>query len=263
MKKFKIMTLSALLLSAVVLGNSTNTFAAEETPKTRNTDAVTNFTANEEKTEPTDPTDPGKPIKPVDPTDPDKPIEPGTDGPLSLDYASALDFGSNKISTKDEVYKAKAQKLEDGRFVPNFAQVSDTRGTLKGWTLGVKQNGQFVSTSGKVLTGAEIKFSNGTLASISESTAPGTVKAAFSLTPDGTGVVDKIVEAADGQGGGTWSYLFGDVAGITEALNDDGSKAGYSVTDSITLSVPGTTDKLAESYSTSLTWTLSSLPANE
>ena len=37
---------------------------------------------------------------------------------------------------------------------PNYVQVTDNRGTEAGWSLKVKQEGQFKSTSGKELTGA-------------------------------------------------------------------------------------------------------------
>ncbi|MEB5953235.1 WxL domain-containing protein, partial [Enterococcus innesii] len=65
------------------------------------------FEADPNPTNPVDPTDPEKPVDPVDPTDPDGP-NPGTNGPLSIDYASSLDFGVNKISNKNEVYYARA-----------------------------------------------------------------------------------------------------------------------------------------------------------
>ena len=41
---------------------------------------------------------------------------------------------------------------------PNYVQVTDNRGTEAGWSLKVKQEGQFKSTSGKELTGAAITF---------------------------------------------------------------------------------------------------------
>ena len=72
----------------------------------------------EPNTEPTDPIspidpDPDNPIKPVDPTTPDGKPEPGTNGPLSIDFASSLYFGMQKITSKTEVYHASLQKYED------------------------------------------------------------------------------------------------------------------------------------------------------
>lgn len=256
MKFVKFATISTLLFGSLAISNS----VSADVVGTRDTDAVVNFVENTDTVKPVDPTNPGEDITPVNP-DGTAPEE-GTAGPLSLDFASSIDFASNKISTKDEVYKAKAQKLADGRFVPNYAQVTDTRGTLKGWSLSVKQNGQFTSASGKVLTGAEISFSNGSVISISESTAP-TAKTTFKLNPDGLGEETNVMAAANGQGGGTWVYRFGDTANIADALDDKGTSKGYSETDSVTLAVPAKADKVAEKYSTSLTWTLASLPANE
>ncbi|MGC3318745.1 WxL domain-containing protein, partial [Enterococcus faecalis] len=52
-----------------------------------------------------------KPVEPFDPTTPhtgNKPNE-GTTGPQSIDYASSLDYGKNKISNKDQKYYANPQ----------------------------------------------------------------------------------------------------------------------------------------------------------
>lgn len=137
--------------------------------------------------------------------------------------------------------------------------MTDNRGTLKGWTLSVKQNGQFKSvTTETILTGAEIRFHYGQTASISESLAP-TGIGTFSLNPDGLGIVENIMKAEEGQGGGTWVYRFGDES----SLSDDPREPVIMETSGVTLSVPGGTNKMAEQYKTSLTWTLSSLPGNE
>lgn len=125
------------------------------------------FTPSTDGTDPVNPEnpDPEKPVRPVDPTNPDGP-NPGTPGPLSIDYASSLDFGSNEISNKDQTYFARAQtyKNPDGSAselaTANYVQVSDLRGTNAGWVLKVKQNGQFrnAETLHKELTGAIVAF---------------------------------------------------------------------------------------------------------
>ncbi|WP_256869283.1 WxL domain-containing protein, partial [Enterococcus thailandicus] len=56
-------------------------------------------------------TDPTDPVDPTDPTDPEGP-NPGTNGPLSIDYASSLDFGVQKITSKDQIYFAASQKYK-------------------------------------------------------------------------------------------------------------------------------------------------------
>lgn len=247
MKFIKVTATSALLVSALSFGGAS--VFAEET-KTLDSNAIVKFKANESTTGPVDPEnpDPNKPVDPVDPTNPDGKPNVGTTGPLSLDFASSLDFGENVISTKDETYFAAAQKLSDGQEKPNYVQVTDNRGTEAGWTLSVKQNGQFVDSKGNELTGAKITFTNGAVNTASKSAKPSEVIPSFDLTVDGTGAVQNVVEAKAGEGAGTYVYKFG----------DDATKA-----ESIKLEVPGATTKYADEYKTTLTWTLSDVPANE
>ncbi|GAB6458695.1 WxL domain-containing protein [Bacillus luti] len=246
MKFIKVTATSALLVSALSFGGAS--VFAEET-KTLDSNAIVKFKANESITGPVDPEnpDPNKPVDPVDPVTGEKP-EPGTNGPLSIDFASTLYFGENVISTKDETYFAAAQKLSDGQEKPNYVQVTDNRGTEAGWTLSVKQNGQFVDSKGNELTGAKITFTNGAVNTASKSAKPSEVMPSFDLTVDGTGAVQNVVEAKAGEGAGTYVYKFG----------DDATKA-----ESIKLEVPGATTKYADEYKTTLTWTLSDVPANE
>ncbi|CUB10917.1 MULTISPECIES: WxL domain-containing protein [Bacillus] len=246
MKFFKVTATSALLVSALSFGGASA--FAEET-KTLDSNAIVKFKANENVVTPVDPEnpDPNKPVVPVDPTTPDGKPNPGTAGPLSIDFASSLDFGENVISTKDEQYFAAAQKLEGGEEKPNYVQVTDNRGTEAGWTLSVKQNGQFKDSQNRELTGAKITFNNGAVKTVSKSAEPSTVVSSFDLTADGTGAVQNVVGAKAGEGAGTYVYHFGDAAKKAE---------------SITLDVPGATTKYADEYKTTLTWTLSDTPAN-
>ena len=129
-----------------------------------------------------------KPVRPVDPTNPDGP-NPGTPGPLSIDYASSLDFGSNEISNKDQTYFARAQtyKNPDGSAselaTANYVQVSDLRGTNAGWVLKVKQNGQFrnAETLHKELTGATVAFTEPSVRSNATDVLPPTATANIQL----------------------------------------------------------------------------------
>ncbi|MCV5432495.1 WxL domain-containing protein, partial [Escherichia coli] len=130
---------------------------------------------------------------------------------------------------------------------PNYVQVTDNRGTEAGWTLSVKQNGQFKDSQNRELTGAKITFNNGAVKTVSKSAEPSTVVSSFDLTADGTGAVQNVVGAKAGEGAGTYVYHFGDAAKKAE---------------SITLDVPGATTKYADDYKTTLTWTLSDTPAN-
>lgn len=248
MKFMKVTATSALLVSALSFGGAAA--FAEET-KTLDSNAIVKFKANESITGPVDPEnpDPNKIVEPIDPENPEGKPNVGTTGPLSIDFASSLNFGDdNKISTKDEIYYAAAQELKDGQKKPNYVQVTDNRGTEAGWKLSVKQNGQFVDSKGNELTGAKITFNKGNVNTVSKSAKPSTVKESFDLTADGTGAVQDVVEAHVNEGAGTYVYKFG----------DDATKA-----ESITLEVPGATTKYADEYKTTLTWTLSDVPGNE
>lgn len=250
MKKTKQLTAAAIALG--VLAAPLRTMA--EDGGIYQSNGMVEFRASEDPTNPVDPTDPTDPIQPIDPTDPEGP-NPGTNGPLSIDFASSLDFGVQKITSEDQVYYAAAQKYqsldEEGKPTgiikegPNFVQVTDNRGTESGWTLKVNQDGQFTSASGKELTGAEITFKNGHVVTISESGKPAGQET-MTLNPDGT--QQNVMVASAGNGAGTYLLDWG-----TDA--ETGAK-------SIELNVPGATTKYAEKYSTKLVWTLTDVPGN-
>lgn len=222
------------------------------------------FMADESPTDPVDPEnpDPENPVNPWDPTSPDNKPNPGTTGPLSLDYASSIDFGKNKITNKDTVYFADAQYLwnaegtgkDETSARPNYVQVTDKRGTNAGWSLTVKQTAQFqnMDTLNKELTGAMMSFAQGTPDSVSVGvTAPTTY--AFDLTP---GVSAKVMDAQVNAGAGTWVNRLGTVED-TEVEGEVVKK-----NKAISLSVPGATPKDAVTYTAELVWTLSDVPAN-
>ncbi|PEX06526.1 cell surface protein [Bacillus cereus] len=241
----KALGITATMATGLMVTGGASAFAADGGEYKSN--AIIEFESSTDPTNPVDPTDPTNPVNPTDPTDPEGP-NPGTNGPLSIDYASSLDFGKQKITSTDQVYKAAAQKFNDRGDGPNYAQVTDNRGTETGWSLQVKQEGQFKSESGKELTGAEITFNNGVVNTASASSKPSIVKSSFSLTPEGNGVAENIMSAKAGEGAGTYVLAFGDDA---------------TAADSIELSVPGKTTKYAEKYATSLTWTLTDVPGQE
>lgn len=242
MKMTKLVTSGAVLISVIALGSATATAA---TVATKSTNGTVKFIADTDITDPVDPLDPEEPVNPVDPVDPEKPIDPGTAGPLSIDYASSLYFGEQKISTVDKVYTADAQPLSDATTRPNYVQVTDKRGGENGWTLQVKQDGQFVTADDNELVGASITFANGEAVTGSASAIPSILTAGFSLVPDGTGAAQVVMSAKAGEGAGTHLYRAG----------DDATKAS-----SISLSVPGKTIKYQDTYTTSLTWTLTDVP---
>lgn len=185
------------------------------------------------------------PTNPVDPTDPTGPA-----GPLSIDYASSLSFGEQTITSKNMTYYAETQKYKDNAGAdqegPNFVQVSDNRGTETGWTLKVKQNGQFKTEANQELTAAKVTLSNGRVVSASQSAKPTTAPATIELNP--TGAESVVMAAGDKEGAGTYLMSWGDSVDTAKT--------------SISLEVPGSTTKYAKKYTTTFTWTLTDTPAN-
>ncbi|MBO0462418.1 WxL domain-containing protein [Enterococcus sp. DIV1298c] len=251
MKKTSKFIIATIALST--LGVSTTAFAADGGVYTSN--GVVQFVPNTDPTTPVDPTNPVDPVAPIDPTEPGGgDPDPGTNGPLSIDYASGLDFGMQKITSKDETYFAASQKyreldengnpLADIKEGPNYVQVTDNRGTEAGWTLKVNQEGQFTSSSGKVLTGATIRLRNGNVVTASTSGAP---DGAADIVLDANGAQSTVMTARVGNGAGTYLFAWGSVP---------------TADTSIELNVPGATTKYAEKYATRLTWTLSDTPGN-
>lgn len=245
MKAVKLTAIGILAVSGLTFFGDAS--AAEE--KTRDVKAQIEFEVATDPVDPVDPIDPGTPVDPVDPVDPEKPIDPGTPGPLSLDYASSLNFGKQKITTDNEVYYAKPQSVKDSKGVakdrPLYAQVTDGRGTLKGWSLSVSQKAQFKTDKGEELEGAIIRFENGEQASVSLAKAPSFVRSVTNVTGDLKGNSTKVMAAKEGEAGGTYVYRLG---------NDTTMKT------SVGLEIPGDSVKKKAVYSTTLVWTLNDTP---
>ncbi|EUJ39540.1 WxL domain-containing protein [Brochothrix campestris] len=275
----KTLAIAALLVPATVTGVTT-THAAEG--GSYNSNAVVNFITSTDPTLPVDPEnpDPTNPIVPIDPTNPEGPGE-GTAGPLSIDFASSLQFGTSKITTKDEIYSAYAQEIEltsGTEYRPNYVQVTDNRGTEAGWTLQVTQERQLTSTANKVLEGAVITLGSSTVSTVAGSTvtAPSNVPSAIVLTP-GTPAV--VFSAQAQEGSGVWLAKFGSSVGEKPTVMAGKDwKPGTEATETaeatlptefdvmrnsaVTLAVPGKAIKTQDQYSSSLIWSLSDVPTN-
>lgn len=210
---------------------------------------------NLEATQPVDPTNPDRPTHPVDPTNPEGP-QAGSSGPLSIDFASSIDFGSNEISNKDMLYYANPQNIifDDGseKEVPNYVQITDNRGTNAGWRLQVRQERQLENNDAKykILTGAEISFTK-THAASNQVGSQTPKTNSFVLIP---GHTTDVMYAPSGSGGGTWLDVFGELKNI-QVSNEMMLK-----NTSVTLSVPGVTPKEAVAYKSRLTWILIDAP---
>lgn len=262
MKNMKL-GLSAAMILALASGAviSTDAQAAEADGGTYNSNGKVGFEANKstKPVDPVDPTDPTKPpVTPVDPTDPNGP-NPGTAGPLSIDYASSIDFGLNEISNEDKVYYANPQTYSgDVDDTANYVQVTDRRGTNAGWSLSVKQNGQFKNdtTQNKELTGSKISLVAGTVTSpTTNAVFPTTTVAELDPTGEAT---SPILSAAKTQGSGTFANSFGELETVKITVADEEKDVIKNT--GISLAVPGNTPKDAVDYTTSLTWILTDAP---
>ena len=258
--KFKVITMLSLATLGVLA--SQKVVNAEEL-KTYQSNGSVKFIPNLDPTDPVDPEnpDPENPVKPIDPTNPEGP-DKGTQGPLSIDYASSLDFGTNRISNKDQIYYARAQSYEgDQQDTPNFVQISDHRGTNSGWTLNVKQTAEFTATSetlNNVLTGAKITFTDPTVNSNATNVKHPTPEEKIELRIG----EDSLVSSAEtGAGAGTWATYWGKVEHVNER-DEAGNTQPVAITKAIQLSVPGATPKDAVTYQTKLVWTLTDTPGS-
>lgn len=245
-KMYKGLLLATGVLTTMLLSSGQQYLAADGGELTSN--GSIKFTVDTDGQLPVDPEtpDPEKPVEPIDPTEPDGQPGPGTQGPLSIDFASSFSFGDQKVSTVTKNYKAAPQKLSGGESRANYVQVSDKRGTFAGWSLSVTQNEEFTSEDDDELTGAQLSFSNLEMKSnLSQDVAPSI--SYVEDTPLVVGAEMGLVSAVQDFGMGTWVLAFGDTA-----------KAG----ESVNLMVPGTTVQMTKEYRTTLTWTLSDVPTN-
>ncbi|EOH63620.1 WxL domain-containing protein [Enterococcus mundtii] len=259
-------TVSGLMIISLLTGVTVTVQAVDQAKYTSN--GTVNFIPDTEPTDPVNPIDPD-PDKPVHPTNPDRTDpEPGTKGPLSIDFASSFDFGMNKISNKTETYYAKAQTYvnDDGTFsdlvTPDYVQVSDHRGNNAGWTLKVCQNGQFKNddTLNNTLTGAVIELQDPVVKSNAEGVAAPTATTEIALDPNGAESI--VLSAGQDAGSGTWIEAWGDKVETITMKDQKNKDVSSMVTKSVSLTIPGKTPKDAVTYSTTLTWNLSDTPGN-
>lgn len=217
------------------------------------------FVPNDRITPPTHPNKPD-PNKPVTPKNPDgsKPL-PGAKGTLTLDFSSSFDFGRHPISNKDEIYYAQAQSYFDSDVVtPNYAQVTDVRGTQAGWTLKVLKTMQFTeNTTGKnhQLDGASISLLAPVAATNGDANTPVTQEV-IQLIP---GEETLVATAKSGTGAGTWVIRWGE---MKDLIQKEGTASSELLTPHVQLFVPGKTRKEAANYKTTLKWILSDSPSN-
>lgn len=264
MKHYTSRILFSFLLFGSFLSVSPTLFAKE---------ATGNVTVESPSTPPVDPENPGTNVKP-DPS-------PSSEGPLRIDYVSALDFGYAKIDKTGRVYDARAQLFyDDTPARGSYIQITDARKIRNGWTLYATQENQFISTDNKAakhpeLLGAKLSFTNGwanATHSASDVNIAPKVETAISLEP---GVQTKIATAEKGQGEGVWTIEFGaseessnhqktTLYPLTDqegkpVMDSNFNKQAYGNT-AVSLSVPDSTTIYPVEYQTVITWTIGSYP---
>lgn len=212
-------------------------------------------------------------IPPV--TQPEVTIPPeveGTSGPLSIMKAPRMNFGSQVISNQDQTYNMVAEMAEltnpetnGPKEVPyvSFAQVQDVRGNNAGWDLKVSLSDFEAPTAqNKILTGAKVTLVNPQLRYEGSDTdnAPTVDEAGLTLLPDGS--ARPVMTAAQGKGAGASSVVWGDQADLTAQFGAAEFDPETDVVENsaIQLSIPGSTAKDATTYTSTLTWELTTTP---
>lgn len=256
-----------------------------------NSNAGVNLQAGNAITNPVDPENPTNPVTPVNPEGPTNPVSPGTAGPLSIDFASNFEFGTQNISSAAQVYYAHPQLTADSSGNIDgtrelYTQVTDNRGTAAGWTLSVSSDSQFHLTTvdpsntpengapkGDYLTGAQLEFTGGKTETAG--TAASQVTNSGTISTAATNLLT--AEAGNNEGLGTNVFDFGtdnngagdyDSTGILTgnapfSLAYAPTMQTYVATKSpVTLSIPANTVQLAGRYTTNLIWSLSETPEN-
>ena len=206
----------------------------------------------------------------------------GNTGPLSLDYAPNFDFGTHAAGTTAGLFYATAQPYTPAASGispvagPNFAQVTDLRGTNAGWTLSVTQTADFKNNS-VVLTGAQVAL-NSEIATNSSGNGIASVTNPTTLTVNTpTLVFSAKANGTNNEGAGTNVVSFG------SGYADNNSPVGYfgdikvDITDTnnpnrivnqkVQLSVPASTMSSVvttanTAYTTTFTWNLQEGPSS-
>ncbi|MGX6962779.1 WxL domain-containing protein [Vagococcus xieshaowenii] len=251
------------LLALWLVSSFTTVAFAQEDSSSITSNGHVQFIPSEDTTLPLHPEnpDPEVPVSPWNPTDPEGKPEPGTPGPLSIDFVSTFDFGTNEISNKDQTYYANPQyyandegtAVDTDKKTANYLQVTDLRGGASGWRLTVKQLAQFENQAAKypVLDGAEIRLVESQATSnVTDDTQRPTAHD-VALTP---GEMSVVMQADSGEGFGTWLDSWGKI----DTLPD-----GREKNTGVQFFIPGSTPKDAVNYQTEFVWTLTDAPDSQ
>jgi len=139
----------------------------------------------------------------------------------------------HQVSNKEKTYYANAQELRSGensKYVLNYVQISNNLGLNCGWTLTVKQEGQFANATAqhKELIGSQIKLVNPTVTGTTEGVTSPTVAKEISLDPKGAESL--VMSAKSTEGAGLWGT-------VDEMTKVEGKKVQKNK--AISLTIPG------------------------
>lgn len=240
--------LSGLMASTVAMASTYPANTGDADGKTAKTDATVTLTKpsqNEDK-----PHVPG-----TDPNNPDTPVNPGnpSTAPLKIVYASDFAFESKQISAKDQTANVLFDKTKLGNSTTPFVQVSDQRANGNGWDLKVKQDGEFTNpknANDKIL-GASISF--GTMSFFDANDKATKDIQQDTPNPLTAGSEVEVMHTTTANHYGLYSGQFTGKVGTADGTSDK-------TTDGVKLDIPGNS-ALANSYATTLTWTLEDVPA--
>lgn len=230
--------IGSLLMSGALLGTVVAPLVANADANVSGNTAVSaTFTKSTQTITPVDPTDPNTPS-----TDGDSGNGAAAGGDLSLIYApKSLDFGTHEIDVQNAQSYAVDTSSAKSTLWDNSAvlEVADVRGTNAGWSLSASATSL---TNGKTAAnGATITLPNGdvTNSGAAHNGAVAVKAPVINLNGSSTGV--QVLSAATGNG-----------AGVTVDNLDP------TVT---MLNIPANSVK-ADAYSSTITWTLATTPAN-
>ncbi|MGX7013480.1 WxL domain-containing protein [Vagococcus silagei] len=296
----RVMT-SLTLCTVVLSGLALTAHAAPDTPDARQSKTEADITFEPGGGEVIVPTKDPNP-DPNDPRTPDpdphvyNPAEPGQKGPLRFTYVPNISFGKTALIAQTQNYYAnymnRPYTKEDGTKVeagiyPTFFTVEDVRGGAKGWTVKVKNSGEFTNSSNeKINATLWFKKPNVRSGTFSDGSTSGDAQKPSYLTglADGnyfnisTDSDVTLVQAKVGQGYGKWSVGYGSTkeedkttgygldgnvqipAGTQNPTIDMAKKGKNS---GIKLEVPAqviNTDGDKATYKSTLEWTISNEP---
>ena len=181
-------------------------------------------------------------------------------GPLTIAYASQLNFGEQMISSKDQTYSVLAEMHEltdkpgQTPYV-SFAQIQDTRVNNKGWSLSVTASEFASNTQNNVLEGAQITLGAPTFIHTGSTDEGISVHdGVLNLIP---GASSLLMKSEKRGGTGITSIIWGDQATLSNSVDEKVRN------DAIQLAVPGSTTKDATTYKATLSWELMATPSNE